>query len=288
MMLLVPLLLGTLAGIGGVVVVRSTRRVELASALGRLGRTASAGRAAQRRAARLGIASLVAGRFSTDRLTDLAVMDREPLAHATRKITGAVSGAAVGLALGLLWSLSSDLSPGVLAAGTAIGIGVGYLVPDHRLRTAAKHRRTDAVAALSAYLDLVNILLAGGAGLETALHAASEAGDGWTFEQLRSVLTRARTTRQSVWSCCSELGRRVGIQELVELSASVQLAGQHGARIAQSLSARAQSLRAHVLAGIEEQAQSSSERMGLPTVLLFVGFLFLLGYPAAQIILGSA
>jgi Flp pilus assembly protein TadB len=170
----------------------------------------------------------------------------------------------------------------------AVGGAVGFLLPDRQLRTAARNRRTDAVAALSAYLDLVNVLLAGGAGLETALHAAADSGDGWAFEQLRAMLTRARSTRQSVWVCCADLGRRVGIQELIELSASVQLAGQQGARIAQSLSTRAQSMRSHVLAEIEAQAQAASERMSLPTVLLFIGFLFLLGYPAAQIILGSS
>lgn len=288
MTLLIPILLGALAGLGGLVIVRSTRRTELASALGRLGRTGSIiGQSGSHRPW-TDLANRVAGRIPAERLVDLAMMGREPVAHATRKITGAFIGCTTGLTLGVLWSLDGGTHSGLVAVLAVVGIAVGYLLPDRRLRTAAKHRRVDAVAALSAFLDLVNILLAGGAGLETALHAAAESGDGWTFEQLRAMLTRARTTRQSVWSCCSEFGRRVGLQELVELSASVQLAGQQGARIAQSLATRAQSLRGHVLAGIEEQAQSSSERMGLPTVLLFVGFLFLLGYPAAQIILGSS
>ena len=217
---LIPLLLGALAGFGGVVTVRSTRRAELAGALGRLARAGSGGQRTRGQGVWVRITSRVAGRISAQRRTDLAVMNREPVAHAARKITGGVLGGAAGLAIGLLWSLRGDPSPGVSAVLAVLGSGVGYLLPDRRLSTASTHRRTDAVAALSAFLDLVNILLAGGAGLETALHAASESGDGWTFEQLRAMLMRARTTRQSVWMCCAELGRRVGIHELVELSAS--------------------------------------------------------------------
>ena len=42
--------------------------------------------------------------------------------------------------------------------------------------------------ALSSYLDLVDVVLAGGAGIETALEAAAEAGDGWAFAEIRGAL----------------------------------------------------------------------------------------------------
>jgi hypothetical protein len=41
------------------------------------------------------------------------------------------------------------------------------------------------------------------------------------------------------------------------------------------------------MARVEADAQSASERMGLPTVLMFVAFLALLGYPAVQQIAGT-
>ena len=217
------------------------------------------------------------------------MVEQDAFAHATRKIVTPLIGMGIMVAVGVL-STATGFGTGGPAAALLVPLAgaLGYVMPDRRLASAARRRRTDVLAALSAYLDLVNVLLAGGAGLETALHAAADAGDGWTFEQLRAVLLRSRTTRTSVWTCFAELGRRIGVDELVELGAAVQLAGQQGARIAQSLSTRAQTLRAHVLEGIEIDAQSASERMGLPTVLLFVGFLFLLGYPAVQIILASS
>ena len=228
-------------------------------------------------------------RLGADRLaTDLAVLDRSPAAHAVRRVvgcSGAVFAAVVTIVV-LRWlgvAVDAPLAVMIVAACAAIG----FVYPDRELRRHARRRREDVVSALSAFLDLVTVLLAGGAGIETALHAAARAGDGWTFEQLRRMLVAARTRRESVWIACTDLGGRIGVPDLVELGASLQLAGQEGARIARSLSTRAELLRARVLAGIESQAQSASERMGLPTVLMFVAFLVLLGYPAAQIILRS-
>ena len=95
---------------------------------------------------------------------------------------------------------------------------------------------------LSSYLDLVNVLLAGGAGTETALEAAAEAGDGWAFVQIRTALLRARTMRQTPWDCFIELSQLIGVSELTEIAASVRLAGEQGARIKLSLAAQASSV----------------------------------------------
>ncbi|NCX18492.1 MAG: hypothetical protein EBX15_07075 [Acidimicrobiia bacterium] len=78
------------------------------------------------------------------------------------------------------------------------------------------------------------------------------------------------------------MGSRWGIPELVEVAGSMSLSGEHGARIRTSLAARADSMRARQVAEIEAIAQSATERMGLPVMLLFVGFMVLLGYPALQ------
>ncbi len=292
-MMLVAAALGALGGCGVLMVCRSMRPAPLAAALNRLAQARAAGGASgagqSTRRALAPLFNAVAGRLGEQRLRDLAVVEQDALAHATRKIVTPLIGMGIMVAVGVL-STATGFGTGGPAAALLVPLAgaLGYVMPDRRLASAARRRRTDVLAALSAYLDLVNVLLAGGAGLETALHAAADAGDGWTFDQLRAVLLRSRTTRTSVWTCFAELGRRIGVDELVELGAAVQLAGQQGARIAQSLSTRAQTLRAHVLEGIEIDAQSASERMGLPTVLLFVGFLFLLGYPAVQIILASS
>jgi hypothetical protein len=65
----------------------------------------------------------------------------------------------------------------------------------------------------------------------------------------------------------------------------VSLAGTEGARVRDSLAVKASSLRDHALAEAEAEAQATTERMALPLVMLFLGFLILIGYPAVDIIL---
>lgn len=162
----------------------------------------------------------------------------------------------------------------------------GYLHPISATRKKATALRRDMSAALAAYLDLVNVLLAGGAGMETALLAASDAGDGWCFEEFRLALARARSSRRSFWDELRVLGETNGVDALVDVAHSVQLAGEHGARVRQSLHTKAASLRSRNLAAIEYEAQQSTEHMGVPIVMLFVGFIILIGYPAFASTLG--
>jgi hypothetical protein len=79
----------------------------------------------------------------------------------------------------------------------------------------------------------------------------------------------------------------VGVPELVELSTTLQLAGTEGARIRQSLSARAVALRRHEQAEAESEANAVTERLFLPGALLLIGFLVFIGYPAFARILGG-
>ncbi len=214
---------------------------------------------------------------------DLAVMERPVEQFVVSKLTTSVALCGIVVALGATLQVAGSPLPIGIVVPLAIGaLAMGFVVPDITLRSQARSRRAGFRHALSSYLDLVNVLLAGGAGIETSLEAAAQAGDGWGFIQIRNALVRARTMRQSPWGCFSDLGAHIDVAELAEIAASVRLAGEQGARIKASLSAKAAALRAQQMARIEADAQAATERMGLPTVLMFVGFMVLLGYPAMQ------
>ena len=149
-----------------------------------------------------------------------------------------------------------------------------------RLQRMATKLQRDIDLSVAVFLDLINVLIAGGAGVETAMIAAAGAGDGWGFEQLRTAMARAQSSRRSYWEALRETGEAFGIESLEEVANSVQLAGEHGARIRQSLASKAASLRIRNLARIEYEAEQRTERMGIPVVLLFIGFILLIGYPA--------
>ena len=225
----------------------------------------------------------ISGRLGSQVEADLAVMDRAAQAFVIEKLTTAVSLTGIVVALAVVLGLAgTSLPSGLTLVLVVIALAGGFVIPDLALRSQAGSRRDGFRHALSSYLDLVNVLLAGGAGIETSLEAAAQAGDGWAFVQLRNALVRARTMRQSPWVCFTELGDRIGVRELTEIAASVQLAGEQGARVKMSLAAKAAALRAHQMARIEADAQAATEQMGVPMVLMFIGFIVLLGYPAMQ------
>jgi tight adherence protein C len=290
------LFLGAGVGVGVFLVGRAllVRQVPLVSALAALERPrlSVATRQAMRDADRLARWQGLIGRRAVDLLEgvgvdfgrtrrDLRIMHRTVERHAVEKLTTALFGAATPVAMALAASAG-----GVSMPYTVIGVlsacfgAAGFLLPDALLRDAAKGRRDAFRNALSAYLDLVNVLLAGSAGTETALSAAADAGDGWAFAELRDTLARSRVMRQSPWDAFAGLGAELGVSELAELAASVRLAGEQGAKIKASLAAKAASLRGQQLAHVEAAAQSASERMAVPNVLMFLGFLTFVGYPA--------
>lgn len=212
---------------------------------------------------------------------DLHVVDRTTNRHALDKIAGGVAGLLLPNVVGVALTTIGIGPPlglvAVLSLGTAV---VGFVMPDFLLRDAAEKRRRAFRHALSSYLDLVNVLLAGGAGIETALYAAADAGDGWGYQTIRNALRRARLTGQSPWDTFGALASDLGINELAELAANVSLAGSHGARIRASLAAKADTLRGHQVAETEASAEAATERMTVPVAVLLFGFLLFIAYPA--------
>ena len=217
---------------------------------------------------------------------DLAVSGMTIERHAVAKLTFAVAGAGLPVLVAVVWSVAGIAVPvGAVALLALIAGAAGFFVPDLLLVGRAAQRRRDFRYALSLFLDLVVIVLAGGGGVETALHDAANAGSGWAFGELRRALNTARLQRSSPWAALTRLGETIGSPELVELASSVELAGTSGARVRESLRAKAISARDHELAEAESEALAASERMGAPMVAMFVGLILLIGYPAMVTVL---
>jgi hypothetical protein len=131
----------------------------------------------------------------------------------------------------------------------------------------------------------VTILIAGGAGVETAMFDAAAIGAGPPFDHLRAALSTAQARREPPWRQLGALGARIRVRELAELQAAMTLAGG-GAQVKESLTAKAAAITANDLAAVEADAQARSETMVLPVTLMFAGFLVLLGYPALAALSG--
>jgi tight adherence protein C len=219
---------------------------------------------------------------------DLAVTGKSAHHHLAEKATLALTGLMLPIlvelllvlaGLGLSWHLPA-------LAGLLLAVG-GFLLPDLTVRQEAERRRATFRHALTAYLNLIRILLAGGAGVDAALSDAVGIGRGWAFQQLRRALITARITRTTPWTTLGQLGTELEVPQLSELAASVSLAGTEGARVRASLAAKAAALRTRELTDAEGEAQAATERMSLPVVLLFGAFLVFIGFPALAHVLGG-
>jgi len=217
---------------------------------------------------------------------DLALLGRPPDQLLAEQATTALAGLLAVPALTAVLAAGGLLLPWQMPAfGALLLAAAGFLFPALAAHAEAGRRRAEFRHALAAYLDLIVISLAGGAGIEAALTYSAAAGHGWAFTRLRGALQAAQLTRRPPWQLLGQLGDDLGLSELSELAASVTLAGTEGARVRASLAAKAAGLRTRQLADAETAAQAATERMSLPLVLLFAGFLLLIGYPAVAHVL---
>lgn len=285
----VMLLLGAGLGLGLVAIVRGLRPrpPALARALDALEWPRPGGPTPYGRKA-VGAAALRWSSLDHVRRSDLELADRTLEQHAVRKIAAATGLAAVPV-LAVLLATTAGLAVGIgVVLLPAVGLGVlGYVLPDIELRSVARERRATFVHCLSSYLDVTAVLLAGGAGTETALHAAADLGSSWPQRRLRAALDRCRLTGQTPWQALAELGDRLEIDELSQLATSLQLAGEQGARVRLTLTERARALRATQLAAVESRARAVTEQMSVPVALLAVAFMLFVGYPAVWVVLGE-
>ena len=237
------------------------------------------------------VARLFPGAVVRDDLVqrDLRAAGRTAAQQAVLKVGMAAVLATLPLLAVTVMTFAGVGVPPLAAVVPAIGMAaLGWVVPDLEVRERAATRREEFVAALSAYLDVVAILLAGGSGTETALYAAAEQGGGWPFVALRGALDHSRLAGVAPWTSLRQLGVDLGVDELTELAASAAVAGRHGAQVRESLTARAAGLRATQLARAEEQAGATTEKMTVPLAVLGVSFLAFILFPAiAQVLAAS-
>lgn len=212
---------------------------------------------------------------------DLAVCDYDADSFLKKKTIAILGGLAAFVCLiGVSIPEVTALSPGVALVIALCPMSLCFFGPGLVLRQQAERRRAELRSVTSAIADLVGVALAGGAGVSGSLDAATRQGTGPAFTQVRHSLHEAHLRSLPPWDALGDLAQRVGVRELDELAASIRLAGTDGARIRASVAAKAKTLRTYQLAAMEAEVGAATERMSLPILLLVLGVLLLLGFPA--------
>ena len=211
---------------------------------------------------------------------DLRLLGQDPADWLARKVSLGFAGLAAVPVLSALLALGGLSLRWTIPAGATVALAAGlFCVPDVATRMRARGRRADFRYALTSYIDLVALERGAGAAPTEALEAAAEVGRGWAFERIGGALSRARNASAQPWDGLARLAEEIGISELADLAEIASVAGQDGARILDTLGARAESMRAEALAAAKSQAGARSTTMVLPIALLAGGFLVLLIFP---------
>ncbi len=212
---------------------------------------------------------------------DLAVTGKSLEQHLANKVLlGTVGLLLIPIVSAILLVGGIQLPLGIpFVAALALG-ALFFFLPDLTLKSEAVAMRKDFRHAIGSFLDLVSMNLSGGRGVPEALSSAAQIGSGPAIERMRETLAFARLQGLTPWAALGQLGHRIGMTELVDLSAALLLVADDGAKVRDSLSARAASMRSRELTESEGEAGERSETMLVAQLLLCAAFLVFLAYPA--------
>lgn len=254
----------------------------LRAAIGRLeaGRPVDADQPGASRARELARSLITAVPWLPVPTADLRLLGQDRDGWLASKVGMGILGVAVVPVVTAVLALGGHRVPWTIPVAASLSLGVAlFFAPDLVTRVNAAEKRADFRLALTSYLDLVVLERGAGAAPTEALEAAAEVGGGWAFDRIAAALEEARKASRAPWDGLARLAADTDIPELADLAEIAGIAGNDGAKILDTLSARAESMRAEALAATKAQAGSRSTTMVIPIALLAFGFLVLLIFP---------
>ena len=124
-------------------------------------------------------------------------------------------------------------------------------------------------------------------GIAAQAQRGQQQADDPAMVRIRNALDVARLRGDTPWTALGQLGTQLRIDELRDLSAALALVAEDGAKIRESLGARASSMRRRDLSDAEGKAGENSESMLVAQLVVAMGFIVFLVYPALTGIIGS-
>ena len=213
---------------------------------------------------------------------ELRLANRTVEQHAVFLVVAASAGLAVpALLVGILQGVGLvSLSVFVpVAAALALSVA-GPLLVHAALVDGARTLRGDLRYQVSAYLDVVTMLLAGNTGYEGALEQAAHAGDGRLFVELRRRMRESGARGTSLTDALHRTGLELGLDELQQVAATAALSAAEGAPVARTLAAKCATLRSALATEQESEARLRTSRLTTPIVGMALIFMALVMYPA--------
>lgn len=212
----------------------------------------------------------------------LRLIGRPVELHAAYLVFALLCGALVPMLLLTVLHFRGMVPLGIhLPAGAAIVGGLAAPVLVHsQVIERAQEIRIDLRYQLSAYLDVVTMLLAGNAGHEGAIEQAARAGDGRLFRELRRRMREVGASGRSLVEALDSAGSELGLTELRQVAATASLSAAEGAPVARTLAAKCATLRSTLASEQETEARLRTSRLTAPLVAMSLILMALVIFPA--------
>jgi tight adherence protein C len=156
---------------------------------------------------------------------------------------------------------------------TAIGAGLGYLLPGIWLGQQIKKRKKNIVKALPDALDLLTISVEAGLAFDSALQRVTEKWETELSKEFKRVLTDTRLGRARR-DALRDMAARTGVEDVQTFTAAIIQAEQLGVSIGKILRIQADQMRVRRRQRAEEAAQKAPIKMLFPMVFLIFPALF--------------
>ena len=188
------------------------------------------------------------------------------------------SGIRMGLAITLLIifgavTLSQGLPIAQAMMYTAIGAGLGYLLPGIWLGQQIKRRKKAIVKALPDALDLLCICVEAGLSFDQAMQRLVEKWDDALSQEFKKVLSDTRLGRARR-DALKDMVERCGVDDIQTFIGAVIQAEQLGVSIGRILRIQSDQMRVRRHQRAEEEAQKAPIKMLFPMVFLIFPSLF--------------
>ncbi len=216
----------------------------------------------------------------------LRTIERTPERHIGYLVAALIGLVMPTLAVIVAAGIGGVERPVNLAVPAAVGViaaGLAPLLVHGRAMERAADLHLSLRHQLSAFVDMVTMLLAGNAGHEGALGQAAQAGDGRLFRELRRRMREAGATGRSFIDALDPVADDFDLPELTQIAATGRLAAAEGAPVARSLSAKCATLRSTLAADQEAEARVRTDKVTPPLVGMTVLFMAVIIFPALDL-----
>ncbi len=211
---------------------------------------------------------------------DFEILGRSPERHMFNVVLGGAVALLIPPMLSILLVIFGVSLPWSVPLALTLAAGAGGAALVHfDVKARAKAARAEFVRALCTYAALTAHQVHSGHGAVEAMERAAQVCSGWPYTRLRTALLTAQLQMAPPWEELKRLSAAIGVIELTTFADIMQSAGTDGAQVYSTLRAQAASLRDQVRAKAIESAKTRTSKLDIPSTLLILIFLVLVGYP---------